>query len=446
MITRLILAASVIWLPAVMYVMLANETKFKKNIAVGVTLPLEAREDAVVLEELTSFRKNCRNICILLTLLIFLSLPVSDFYVYFTIWLIWIDAVCILPYIPYVRTNAHLRKYKAEKGWGSTSQHMVTVNLSAIRKFHYVRLWVFVPAVILSLLPAAADPSLFAMYLLIAVCSALCWAGYRFLYRERQEMVDGNTELTVVLGQIRRYNWGKIWVISAYAMALYSLTIFLTVHLPAAGVICGTVVTAIFCWIILRIELKVRSQQEKLTRDSGGEWFVDDDSKWIWGLFYYNPDDTRLMINARVGMNSTFNLARPAGKLIMGFCVILLAVLPFTGVLLRQAGEQEIVLTADPQVITAEAGMTDYSVDRSSITEMLVLDELPAGFHRKVGTGMENLCKGKFGSDDYPDLTVMLDPTAAPYLLIQTADGKYYLFGTHSSEATEDILNQLGLE
>ena len=37
----LILWLCVIWMPVLMYFMLRNETKFKKNIAVGVTLPYE---------------------------------------------------------------------------------------------------------------------------------------------------------------------------------------------------------------------------------------------------------------------------------------------------------------------------------------------------------------------------------------------------------------------
>lgn len=54
---NLILWACVIWLPILMYVLLKNETKFKKNIALGVTLPQEARSDESVLAVLAAFKK-----------------------------------------------------------------------------------------------------------------------------------------------------------------------------------------------------------------------------------------------------------------------------------------------------------------------------------------------------------------------------------------------------
>ena len=38
MIVRMILWLCVIWVPAMEYIFMANETKFKKNITIGVTL------------------------------------------------------------------------------------------------------------------------------------------------------------------------------------------------------------------------------------------------------------------------------------------------------------------------------------------------------------------------------------------------------------------------
>lgn len=48
MIVRMILWLCVIWVPAMEYIFMANETKFKKNITIGVTLPHEGRTDPEV--------------------------------------------------------------------------------------------------------------------------------------------------------------------------------------------------------------------------------------------------------------------------------------------------------------------------------------------------------------------------------------------------------------
>lgn len=45
MIGTLILWGCIIWIVPLMYVLLRNEAKWKKNIVVGATLPYEARQD-----------------------------------------------------------------------------------------------------------------------------------------------------------------------------------------------------------------------------------------------------------------------------------------------------------------------------------------------------------------------------------------------------------------
>ena len=56
---NLILWISVIWIIPLFYFMLRNETKFKKNIVLGVTFPYTARDDADVQELLAKFRILC---------------------------------------------------------------------------------------------------------------------------------------------------------------------------------------------------------------------------------------------------------------------------------------------------------------------------------------------------------------------------------------------------
>ncbi|MBQ1810183.1 MAG: hypothetical protein II016_03535, partial [Erysipelotrichaceae bacterium] len=88
--------------------MLVNETRFKKNIVLGVTLPQEAHEDPDVQKELTRFKKAEVLIAVLLTaLLLPLLLPSVKNWM-MTLWMIWIDIVIIVPYIPYVHSHGRL--------------------------------------------------------------------------------------------------------------------------------------------------------------------------------------------------------------------------------------------------------------------------------------------------------------------------------------------------
>ena len=55
---NIILWLSIIWLAPLMCFVLANETKFKKNIAMGVTLPFEGRQDGEVQKRLSRCKKE----------------------------------------------------------------------------------------------------------------------------------------------------------------------------------------------------------------------------------------------------------------------------------------------------------------------------------------------------------------------------------------------------
>ena len=58
MIGNAVLWCSLIWMPIILYLMLRNETKFKKNIAVGVTFPFEGRKHPDVIARLEKFFLN----------------------------------------------------------------------------------------------------------------------------------------------------------------------------------------------------------------------------------------------------------------------------------------------------------------------------------------------------------------------------------------------------
>ena len=58
MIGALILWGCIIWIVPLVYVLLRNEAKWKKNIVVGTTLPYEARQDPEVGEVLCRYRRQ----------------------------------------------------------------------------------------------------------------------------------------------------------------------------------------------------------------------------------------------------------------------------------------------------------------------------------------------------------------------------------------------------
>jgi uncharacterized membrane protein len=71
--------------------------------------------------------------------------------------------------------------------------------------------------------------------------------------------------------------------------------------------------------------LNQKAVEKRYERDTDLE-LQDDDDNWILGMFYYNPNDTRLNVEKRFGYGGTVNIAHPAGKVIMIITALLLIV------------------------------------------------------------------------------------------------------------------------
>jgi len=443
MIFSIILWASIIWVAPLLCFMLVDEAKFKKNIVVGVTLPYEAREDSQIRAALNRFKKQQIGICVLLLIIAVPCFFARGMSLTMTLWCIWVDLCIILPYVPYVRCNSLLKRLKSEKGWKQTNSESIRIDTSAIPPSKWLSPWIFLPAVLLCLLPLIWDQSYLVLYITFAFCPVLFWICYRYLYRNKSESVDSNTELSRVLTQVRRHNWAKMWLVCAYSFSAFGMGIFLTRNYPLWNILMIIAVGFVISVAAIRIEMNTRKVQAKLTAQSGKEWYVDDDDKWIGGIIYYNPNDSRLIINNRVGTNSSINAAKTSGKIMMGLLALLLIALPFTGVILGSIGGGEIRLElTEPRIVSAN-GSTEYSVPYDEIAEVRLLEKLPDNFVRRFGTGMENLLKGDFSSREIGKIKVCLDPNYSPFILITTTDDRHYLFGTRDIELTRQIYEQL---
>ena len=274
MTTRILLWLSLLWIVPLMYFMIANETKFKKNIAIGVTLPFEGREDPEVVACLKRFKKRLGAVCGGLIAAAAACNLVQDLGKTTTLVMIWLDLAVVLPYIPYVLCNRELKAIKARRGWRKQEPAVITVDTGAMEAPRWLSVWWFVPAVAVSLLPLLWETTLWALYVVNAVCVVLFWFGYRYAYRNKAERVDDDRDLTAVLTRVRRYNWGKMWLIAAWFMPLMGLGMSLTLEHPRVSTLIMVLLTAGLVGAALHIEFSLRRIQEKLTAQSGQNWYV----------------------------------------------------------------------------------------------------------------------------------------------------------------------------
>lgn len=427
------------WLPFLMAWENINQTKFKKNIVAGVTLPFEARDDQEVKQRLAKFVKQEKLLCALLVVCAVPAVFFKDSFAALEYMMCWMFFVCILPEIPYIFCNRDLRKIKKERNWGFENSDTLIIDTSNIAPAKWLSPWSFILPLAVCVAPAFWDRSFWPMYLANSLCVVLCGLSYRYLYRNKSEKIDEDVNLTKALTEIRRKNWGRTWLLTAWTLAGLNLCMVVFKNEPVGITVSVIVLGMIMVAAILSVEVRTKKLQEKLCTTSGKGVYVDDDDKWIWGLFYYNPEDSHLIINDRVGINSSVNLAKPAGKVLGVVLALVVLSIPFMIPITNTVLDKPPVIEVNETVLAATSGGTHYEIPLDEIKSAELMEELPTKLVRNMGTGLENLMKGDFTAQDYGSMKVCLDPQCPPYLLVEKENGQKFLVGSREDGKIEAI-------
>ena len=437
---RLFMWAAALPVLPIMYFVQKNECKPKKNIIVGVTLPYEAQGDGEVLALLERYKREMKLICWIMLAAGLPSLFLRSFGAFLTVWMLWVEAICVIFFIPYVRCNKALRRLKEARCWRQREEvpQVVTDLQAAAEEIRWLSPWWFLPPFLIALIPLFFEPDVWWAWTVCAALVPVFYLCYRYLYRNRAEVVDADSQRTMALTRIRRYNWGKFWLVMAWATGIFNALLWLTLnHVWLCMGVCllyGLITVA----EAVSIELRVRRLQEKLTADSGRGYYVDDDDRWLWGAFYYNPDDCRVIVNARTGINATFNLAKRPGQIIALFLAAMMLALPLVGVWEMRMERAPVELEVTETELVGSYFGGEWSVTLEDIAEIQVLPERPK-LRRVAGTGMENALTGQFSAEDWGRVTVCIDPRTGPWLLVTAEDGTLYLFGASEEGAAAEI-------
>ena len=440
---NLLLWGCIIWLPWLMYAMLRNEARPKKNIIVGVTIPPESQQDEEVLAIIKKYKAELIWIAVLSMVPAIPSVFIKSFGVSLTVWLIWTYCICFVGYIPYVRCNKALHRLKDARGWKKQGSRSVRVDMKAAAvEMKWLSPLAFLPPLLISLVPVFFDWEMWPLWLTLSAMVVLFYVCYRSCYRNKAEMVDGNTDRTIALTRIRRYNWGKTWLIVAWATGVLNPLIWLTEDNIWWSSVVFLAYMLLVIWTALGIEFRVRAQQEKLCADSGDGFYVDEDDYWLWGMFYYNPNDSRLIINARVGMNTTINLAKRSGQILTGALAVILAGSLLIGVWVMDMERAPVELTVTDTALIGSHYRSEYVVPLDEIEHLELVEELPK-MSRRAGTAMTGLCSGSWTSDAWGRFTCCIDPREGPWILAELESGKTYLLGGGENNAAAQIFGML---
>jgi hypothetical protein len=179
-----------------------------------------------------------------------------------------------------------------------------------------------------------------------------------------------------------------------------------------------------------------------LKKERGWETYPDDDRYWPLGLFYWNLDDSHVLINERVGLGMTVNLAKRGAQLLYAFIALIILAMPLVGVWVLREERSPIELTVSSDALTAKHAGTAYEIPFDEIQSAELLAALPP-LRRVNGSALDSVLKGRFSSAEIGGCTLLLDPRTETCIKIVTP-ARTYLIGANSAGETAAVFARLG--
>ncbi|MDL2236110.1 hypothetical protein LJC07_08275 [Christensenellaceae bacterium OttesenSCG-928-L17] len=435
----------------ILYAMMRSEAKPRKNILLGVTLPFAARQDEEVQNIVRSYKKWLTLQLIVLALVpLCVLFPMSSGMSMFVM-MTWMLFVIVVPYIPYTIAHRRLKRLKHTRGWAGETAGKVLVDTRALVQVdvRQVSEWWFVLSFAMGIAPVVAlffsnvnDKWGYAMlYGINILLIVLCRVLYKVMYRQKMDIVDDNTALSVALTQVRRHNWGKCFAGCAVLTALWNVALWVFGAGGNVIVISALIYPFALMCIVLYTEFTARRVQYTLTTNSGQQAYADEDEYWINGMFYYNPNDKHLMINNRTGIGASVNMGRRSGMVLMVASMLLLLLVPLVGVWMMHEENTPVAMEISGTELIALHTRARYRIPLDTIESVTVLSPIPSGA-RVAGTGMDTVQKGHFHFDGIGSANTCLDPRVNTALFV-VAGGENYVLNSGSTADIQTVYAQL---
>lgn len=339
----------------------------RRNILLGIKIPEDKMKTDEVNRIIRGFIRE--NLIVGVPVLILISL-LTYYIENVSIFVIGVFLYLGILFVVYLRWNKKVKDLKEEMEWNKLDKKVVVVDTKFSRdrlkvgtvskKWFLIPLGIIVFNIILSLVMYPYLPDKIPTHwdfsgnvdgwmnksilvaLLIPITqifmAVVIYLSYYFMMKSKQQIDPKKPEVSLRKNILFR----KIWSIFFIVMLTLMEIIFTVSNMMVLGIVENTkifniiyfpiILVIILGTLVLGIVVGQGGDRLKLKEDKkeNGEYDINDDKLWKLGnTIYYNPDDSSLFIEKRVGIGWTVNAGRPLGMviLVIPFIIIILTLI-----------------------------------------------------------------------------------------------------------------------
>ncbi len=340
--------------------LLATSTS-RRNILLGVKIPEEEIKTDSVEAIKKGFKKE--NILIGLPSLIILSMLV--YYVnHINIIMFSTFGYIGILFLVYLRWNKKAKQLKAQEDWVKLSSKILVVDTDFSRdrgeaetlskKWYLVPLLIVVMNAVLALVMYPSLPEVIPthwdakgnvdglmnksmlvvmiMPIMQLIMVLVFYGSNQFMLNSKQQVNSRNPQGSIKKNIIFR----KVWSIYFLVVLILMEILFTALNFASLGLLSNVGIINIFTFIVtgaivlssVLISIKLGQGGDRLKindEEDSKDYDIDDDNLWkLGGTIYYNPNDSTIFIEKRVGIGWTLNAGRPLGMFLTILPIIII--------------------------------------------------------------------------------------------------------------------------
>lgn len=423
-----------------------------KQIILETTFPADKLGEPAVTAVRKEFKRRLLQIAAIFSLI---SLPMVWIRYDSIVMLLFLTGTFLSIGIDFYLQIIYIRKMtqvKVNNGWViPTSPALVDTKLILKKNQKLLSFGWFIPAILITIggcifsinVLGFNSLSLLFLGISLATTALFLWLYYGLRLLPVKPLTSDET-INQQSNDLMRHHWSVMLVIFTTVMSglsfLPALSEVLSYEWSMRLTIIFLFVTiGAAVWVIYYL-FSLRQKQDQLIAQAKEYRYTDDDQYWKYGI-YYNPNDTRLMVPDRIGMNISMNLGRPAGKAIMAglilfiFAVLIGVTVPMMFMDFSQ-NPFRMSVTANEVELTAPFSATK-EIPLESIESVELIEQLPSDAIRVAGSATENYLTGRFTVDG-KKADLLIYRKSQPILKIETREMTYYFTNKDAAATQKD--------